>query len=86
MSGNGITGAIAVFRRGTFTVICITSVVCVLILCLWVFGVPGVQNAYARGWALGLKTLYHYMIDSLLSLITYMRSRRLLKDFGCHWI
>jgi hypothetical protein len=72
MSRNGSTDAIAVFQRGTFLFMCITSVVCVLTLCLWVLGVPGVQNEYARGWALGLRTLYHYMIGSLLLLITYI--------------
>lgn len=72
MSRNVSTGAIAVFKRGTFLFICITLVVCVLTLCLWVLGVPGVQNEYARGWALGLRTLYHYVIGSLLLLIIYI--------------
>lgn len=72
MSRTGSTGAIAVFKRNTFLFVCITSVVCGLTLCLWVLGVPGVQNEYARGWSLGLKTLYHYMIGSLLLLITYI--------------
>lgn len=71
MSRNGRTGAIAALKRRTFLFMGITWVVCLLTLCLWVLGVPGVQNEYARGWALGLKTLYHYLIGCSLLLGSY---------------
>jgi hypothetical protein len=34
-------------------------------------GVPGVQNHYTIGWALGMKTLYHYFIGCCILLIIY---------------
>lgn len=77
MSRSGRIGAMAAFKRGTFLFICITLVVCLLTIFLWVLGVPGTQNEYARGWALGLRTLYHYMIGSLLLLITYVVSAKI---------
>ena len=33
---------------------------CLLVLPLWLFGVPGVANESARGWQMGLSVLFFY--------------------------
>jgi|GEM_PF-2379009 len=38
---------------------------CLLILPLWLFGVPGVNNNHARGWQMGLSVLFFYPLSWL---------------------
>lgn len=37
--------------------------VCVLLVPLWILGVPGVQNEYARGWNMGLRVIFLYPLS-----------------------
>lgn len=50
-------------------------------LCIWALGVPGVQNAYARGWNLGLTTLFHYFIGCCVFLIIYTVIEKIAQKF-----
>jgi hypothetical protein len=72
---------IAKWQKATFVFICTSAVISLLTLGLWIFGVPGVQNEYAKGWALGLKTLYRYLIGSCLTLTIYFVFARLSSRF-----
>jgi hypothetical protein len=36
------------------------SAVCLLAIPLWMFGIPGIENEYARGWRLGFFTIIAY--------------------------
>lgn len=69
------------FKRGTFIFICVTSGISLFVLFFWLLGVPGVKNAYARGWVLGLQTLYHYVIGCSILLITYIVIAKIAQRF-----
>lgn len=38
------------------------SILCMVAIPLWIFGVPGVDNDYARGWRMGLTVIIAYPI------------------------
>lgn len=44
---------------------------CVLILPLWILGVPGIENDYARGWGMGLNAILLYLLSYLLNYALY---------------
>ena len=48
---------------------------CVLALPLWLMGVPGVDNSYAKGWKIGLFTILIYPI-AWLCLFAFWRMTR----------
>ncbi len=50
-------------------------------LVIWALGIPGVQNEYARGWNLGLQTLFHYAIGCGILLILYWVSGKMAGKF-----
>jgi hypothetical protein len=79
MKQTGISRTVTSLNRITFLFIRLTTVISLLTLAFWVLGVPGVQNQYAIGWALGLKTLYHYFIGCCLLLIIYTVVSRIAK-------
>jgi hypothetical protein len=68
------------YKKGTLILMGVSIAVSIPMLFLWILGVPGVQNTYARGWSLGLRTLYRYFVGSCTLLISYaviaMFSRR----------
>jgi hypothetical protein len=72
MEKSVLSNTIASFNSRTFKFICATAAISLPILGMWVLGVPGVQNQYAIGWALGLKTLCDYLIGCCISLIVYI--------------
>lgn len=41
----------------------LVGIACILVLPLWLFGVPGVQNEYARGWNIGLTVIWLYPLS-----------------------
>lgn len=51
-----------IIKRITFIFICISAACSLGLLVIWVFGLPGTRNEYARGWELGLYTLFHYVV------------------------
>lgn len=76
---------LTVIRRRTFTFIWVSTVFSLGFLILWIFGVPGVQNAYARGWALGLSTLFRYVVGCVLLLIIYAVVGKISERFENVW-
>lgn len=65
------SGTLAKFQKISFIFICATTPLAIFVLLLWVLGVPGVDNNYARGWAVGLSALVHYCLGAGLLLIAY---------------
>lgn len=48
----------------------ILAVLCLVALPLWILGIPGVENDYARGWKLGLGALVALpLVHQLLGLL-----------------
>jgi hypothetical protein len=69
------------FKKATVLFIGITLVISLFVTFLWALGVPGVQNEYAKGWALGLKTLFQYFIGSGILLIIYAVVAKISQKF-----
>jgi len=44
------------------------AVLCILVLPLWILGVPGIENEYARGWEIGLWVIVFYPVLWLATL------------------
>ena len=45
---------------------------CILIFPLWILGVPGVDNEYARGWNMGLNVILLYPVACALNYVPYL--------------
>jgi hypothetical protein len=58
-------------KIGTFIFVGLTAAFSLLALFLWLFGAPGVENEYARGWRLGFETLYRYLAGCCVALVVY---------------
>ncbi len=58
-----------VLKIGTLIFAGTTAVITLPLLGLWLLGIPGVENAYAIGWGLGLKTLWHYLLVCLFTVV-----------------
>jgi hypothetical protein len=60
----------------SFNLVAIFSIViaglCILALPLWILGVPGVQNEYAKGWNMGLTVIWFYPLSVLLIYGSYL--------------
>jgi hypothetical protein len=59
-------------KIGTFIFVGLTADLSFLLLFLWLFGTPGVENEYARGWRLGFETLYQYLVGCCIALVVYI--------------
>ncbi len=55
---------------------------CLLLLPLWILGVPGVDNEYARGWNIGLSVLWIYPLSWLLNYMVYFAAQNRLGIAG----
>ncbi len=40
----------------------LAAVLCALAFPIWVLGVPGIENEYARGWLMGLQVIIAYPV------------------------
>ncbi|MBD2576938.1 hypothetical protein [Oscillatoria sp. FACHB-1406] len=69
------------WHRGTFVFMVLSLIISALLLVLFIFGIPGTQNDYARGWNLGFTTLYWYCIGCLSLLGINGISALILKGF-----
>lgn len=60
----------------SFNLVAIFSIIiaglCILALPLWILGVPGVQNEYAKGWNMGLTVIWLYPFSILLIYGSYL--------------
>ncbi|MGM3308247.1 hypothetical protein ACSQ6I_20105 [Anabaena sp. WFMT] len=65
-------GMIKTLKKRTLIFIYITALISFPTLGLWILGFPGMKNEYARGWSLGLKTLYHYLVGCGIILAIYV--------------
>jgi hypothetical protein len=75
------SNTLILFQQKTIKFIQANTVVSLFALVIWALGVPGVQNAYARGWSLGLTTLFHYFIGCCILLITYTAIQKMARKF-----
>lgn len=52
------------------------SALCILALPIWILGIPGVENEYARGWKMGLLTIgITPVMGVILFLVTILRNK-----------
>ncbi|MBD2310390.1 hypothetical protein H6G20_01670 [Desertifilum sp. FACHB-1129] len=72
---------LTIIKRITFIFIGISAVCSSAVLFLWIFGLPGTQNGYARGWELGLYTLFHYVVGCVFFFVTYVIGILVSKKF-----
>src|SRR5262245_51783724 len=49
---------------------------CLLALPLWLMGVPGIENAYAKGWKIGLCAVLLYPIAWLGVFVLWLGARK----------
>ena len=73
---------ITLFKRGTLLFICTSLILYFLAILLWIPGIPGVENTYAKGWFLGFKTLNDYFLGSCIILIIYLNTSRIFKKIS----
>jgi hypothetical protein len=57
---------------GTFAALCVLGIP------LWILGVPGTQNAYAKGWEMGLGVILKYPAAWLAIYLPYFVLNKLL--------
>ncbi|MEB3882814.1 hypothetical protein [Lyngbya sp. CCY1209] len=72
---------ITLVKQGTLLFMGATVILCLVGLVLWLFGVPGVQNEYARGWLLGLQTLANYFVGCCVLGLLYFVAVRISRRF-----
>ncbi|HWM24673.1 MAG TPA: hypothetical protein VNP98_07605 [Chthoniobacterales bacterium] len=53
-------------------------VLCLLALPFWLLGIPGVENSFAKGWAIGFYTLGAYPIAWLCVFVSWLIARKLV--------
>ncbi|MGP1375391.1 MAG: hypothetical protein ACTS3T_21370 [Almyronema sp.] len=83
MSESNFGDRISFFKKVTFRIIRVTSLLCLPMLFLWIFGTPGTpQNAYARGWNLGFQTLYQYFLGGCSLMIIYLIAEKISQRFS----
>jgi len=51
------------------TISSVIAVFCVVALPFWIFGVPGIEGDYAKGWSMGLTAIIRFPIFWLIILI-----------------
>lgn len=56
----------------------VAAACCLLLLPLWILGVPGVDNPYAKGWNIGLSVLWIYPLSWLLNYVVYFAAQKRL--------
>jgi hypothetical protein len=62
---------LSILKTATWVIAGITALLTLLLLPLWILGVPGTRNNYAIGWSLGLATLFQYLIGCCITLATF---------------
>lgn len=50
----------------------IVAGLCILIFPVWILGIPGIDNEYARGWNMGLNVILLYPVACALNYIPYL--------------
>lgn len=55
---------------------------CILIFPIWILGVPGIDNEYARGWEMGLNVILLYPFSCALNYIPYLLVQGRLSDLS----
>ena len=55
---------------------------CLLVLPLWIFGVPGVDNNYAKGWSMGLSVLFFYPLSWFGNYGVHCIGRKIIEWLG----
>jgi hypothetical protein len=75
------SNTLILFQQKTIKFIQANSVISLFALFIWALGVPGVQNAYARGWSLGLTTLFCHFIGCCILLITSTIIEKIARKF-----
>lgn len=51
----------------------LAAVLCVVAFPIWILGVPGVQNKYAKGWGMGFEVIVAYPIAWLVNFVVFYR-------------
>jgi hypothetical protein len=81
MNESDRSNPLTLFQQRTIKFVQANLVISVFALVIWALGVPGVQNAYARGWSLGLTALFHYFIGCCSLIITYKIIDKIARKF-----
>ena len=54
----------------------LVAALCVLAIPIWILGIPGVNNAYATGWTIGLFALLLYPLAWSIVMIVWLALRK----------